>query len=151
MKPIISIIALILISLNAQADLNKWVDADGTVHYSDIVPPEVKKTETVRSVSGKGQVSAPVSNSTKSYAEREAEMKKTKQAKEEAAQKKELKEADLETKKRNCESAQGGLRALEEGARISTFAPNGERTYIDDAERAKQKELMQKAVSANCN
>ena len=66
--------------------LNKWVDADGKVHYSDIVPPEVS-TQTVRNIAGKGQENAPASFTPKSLAEREAELKKSKQEKEEASTK----------------------------------------------------------------
>ena len=87
MKRYFTIITLsLLISLNAHAALNKWVDADGKVHYSDTPPPDVT-TETVRNIAGKDQADAPAAYSPKSVAEREAEMKKSKQAKDEAAQK----------------------------------------------------------------
>ncbi len=150
MKPRLAFITLAIISLNAHAALHKWVDADGKVHYSDTVPPEVS-TQTVRNISGKGQTDAPASYSPKSVAEREADMRKTKQEKEEAAKKKAQQDANAETKSRNCEAARQNVRALEEGARIVTYDANGERSFMEDDTRAQRLEEARKAVSANCN
>jgi hypothetical protein len=151
MKPYFAIAVLSLISLNVHAALNKWVDADGTVHYSDTVPPEVSTSQTVRNISGKGQANASASFSPKSVAEREAEMKKNKLDKEEASQKKAKQEADAEIRNRNCEAARQNARFLEEGARIITYDANGERTFLDDSARAQRLEEARKAVSTNCN
>jgi hypothetical protein len=150
MKPYFVIIALSLIGLNAHAGLNKWIDADGKVHYSDTPPPEVP-TQTVRNVSGKGQTDAPASYSPKSVAEREAEMKKSKLEKEETAQKKAQQDAQAETKKRNCEAARQHARALEEGTRIFTYDEKGERSYLDDNARAQRLEEARKTISADCD
>lgn len=150
MKPYFVIIALSLIGLNAHAGLNKWVDAEGKVHYSDTPPPEVK-TQTVPNISGKGQTEAPASYSPKSYAEREAEMKKSKLDKEETAQKKAQQDAQAEAKKRNCDAARQNARSLEEGGRIFTYDEKGERTYMEDGARAQRLDEARKAISTNCN
>ena len=151
MKSCFAIIALVLISFNAHAELKKWVDSDGVVHYSDTVPPGVTTTETVRNVSGKDQANAPAGNSPKSLAEREAELRKAKQEKADASQKKAQQEAASENKKRNCEAARENARTLEDGSRIVTYDANGERTYLDDNARAQRLEEARKAVSANCD
>ena len=145
-----AIIALSLLGLNAHAGLNKWVDAEGKVHYSDAPPPEVK-TETVRNVSGKGQTEAPASYSPKSYSEREAEMKKSKLEKEEASKKTAQQEADAKAKQTNCEAARQNVRSLEAGGRIVTYDANGERTYMEDDARTQRLEEAQGAVSKYCN
>jgi hypothetical protein len=150
MKPFFAIITLALISLNAHAGLNKWVDAEGKVHYSDTPPPEVT-TQTVRNISGKGQENAPASYSPKSYAEREAEMKKSKQAKEEALQKKAQEDAMAETKKRNCEAAHHNAKSIEDGMRIVTYDADGKQVYLDDSARAQRLEEARKAMKDNCN
>lgn len=151
MKSCFAVIALVLISFNAHAELKKWVDADGVVHYSDTIPPGVTTTETVRNISGKGQANAPAGNSPKSLAEREAELKKAKQEKEDASQKKAQQEAAAAAKKSNCEAARQNVQALEEGTRIITYDANGERSYLDDNARAQRLEEARKAVSANCD
>jgi hypothetical protein len=150
MKPCFAIITLALISSNALAGLNKWVDADGKVHYSDTPPPEVT-TQAVRNIAGKGQTDAPVSYSPKSVAEREAELKKNKQSKEEAAQKKAQQDADAEAKKKNCAAARESARALEAGTRIATYDANGEKSYLDDDTRAQRLEEARKVMSASCD
>ncbi len=151
MKPYLMFAALSLFSLTVQAELHKWVDAEGKVHYSDTVPPEVSKTEAVSNVSGKGQAQAPVQYSTKGYAEREAELRKSRQERAESAEKKAQKDADTETRKRNCLAAQQNLRSLEEGARIFNYDANGERVYLDDAGREQRMAEVRKNISANCD
>jgi IS5 family transposase len=150
MKHCFAIIVLSLLGLNAHAGVNKWVDAEGKVHYSDAPPPEAK-TETVRNISGKGQTEAPATYSTKSYAEREAEMKKSKLEKEEASKKEAQKNAATEAKERSCEAARQHARALEEGARVYNYDQNGERVYLDDDTRAQRLEEARKTISADCN
>jgi len=126
------------------------VDAEGKVHYSDSPPPEATTAQSVRDFSGKGQQEAPASYSTKTIAEREAEMKKARKEKDEAAQNKAQQDAIAETRKRNCTSARANVRALEESARIVTYDANGERTYLDDAAREKRLEEARAAVNENC-
>lgn len=151
MKRYISIISLALICLNAHAGLNKWVDADGKVHYSDTPPPEVT-TQSVRNIAGKEeQADAPASYSPKSVAEREAEYKKAKQEKTEAEQKKAQQDANAETKIKNCAAARENLRVLEAGTKIVTYDANGERTYLDDDARAQRLEEAQKVIDSNCD
>lgn len=150
MRAIFIVVAAAFFSLNAQAGLNKWVDAQGNVHYSD-APPQNVKTQNVPNIAGKGQAAAPATYSSKSYVEREAELKKSKQEKTEANEKKAQQEAQAEEKKRNCAAAQQNLRVLEEGTRIATYDANGEKTYLDDAAREQRLIDTRKAVSNNCN
>lgn len=150
MKPYFAIIALAVISLNAHAALNKWVDADGKVHYSDTPPPDVT-TQTVPNITGKSQTDAPASYSPKSVGEREAEMRKAKQEKENASKMKAQQDAEAEAKKSNCAAARENARTLETGARIVTYDANGERSYMEDDTRAQRLEEARKAISANCN
>jgi hypothetical protein len=65
-------ICLLLTSFNSHAALNKWVDADGKVHYSDTPPTDVK-VKTLRSSAAPDAIT-PVSGvaAQKSLAEREA-------------------------------------------------------------------------------
>jgi len=150
MKRYFTIITLALITFNVHAELNKWVDADGKVHYSDTPPPEVT-TQSVRNIAGKGSTEAPASYSPKSLAEREAEMKKSKQSKEEDSKKKAEENAQADAKRRNCEAARQNARSIEEGGRIYSYDEKGERKYLDDSARAQRLEEANKAISANCN
>jgi hypothetical protein len=151
MKRYFTIITLALISFNVHAELNKWVDADGKVHYSDTRPSETTETQTVRNISGKDPSGAPTSYSPKSYAEREAEMKKNKQGKEDAAQKKAQEDAQAETRNKNCVTARDNARTLQESPRVVTYNEKGEKTYMDDSTRAQRLEEARKTISESCN
>ena len=150
MKRYFAIIALSILTLNAHAALNKWVDAEGKVHYSDTPPPDVA-TETVRNIAGKAKTDAPADHAPKSVAEREAEMRKAKQAKDEAAQKQAQKDAEAEAKKKNCAAARENAQALEQSPRIVTYDANGDRSFMDDAARAQRLEEARKTISSSCD
>jgi hypothetical protein len=150
MKRLLPFFALALIGLNAHAGLNKWVDAEGKVHYSDTPPPDAK-TESVRNIAGKGQADAPTSYSPKSVAEREAEWKKNKVNKEEAAQKQAQQDERAAAKQHNCESARNNARTLEQSSRVFTYDEKGERAYMDDNARTQRLEESRKAIEDNCN
>lgn len=150
MKPAAILLLLSCFSLSAHAALNKWVDENGKVHYSD-TPPANATVETVRNIAGKGQANAPANYSPKNYAEREAELRKARQGKAEAAAKSEEETVRSEERQRNCLAARENLRALEEGTRLVVYDQNGERRYLDDAERAQRLNSAHQAVKATCD
>lgn len=145
-------ILLMLSSASAVAELNKWVDANGKVHYSDQPPPANVKAKTLRSASdaagSASTSSAPAAP--KTIAEREAELKKAQQAKKEAADKAAQEQAKKEVRKTNCTAAQQGLRTLQEGTRIVEIDANGERSYLDDKQRQQRIVKAQQDISTFC-
>jgi len=144
-------ISLLLTAINAQSALNKWVDAEGKVHYSDSAPSDAK-VKTLRSASAPDAMT-PVSGVTapKSLAEREAEWKKSQQSKDEDAKKADLvKEAAL-IKQKNCVSARSNLAGYENSRAIVQYDSKGERAYLDDAARSQAIENARKEVSKYCN
>ncbi len=151
MKSYIFIIAFALASFNTNAALNKWVDSEGKVHYSDTIPPEAAATQTVRNIASKGQGDASASPAPKSLPEREAELRKSRQAKDKATEKKAEEDSQANTKNLNCESARQNARTLEEGIRVTTYDEKGERSFMDDETRAKKLEEARSAISKNCN
>lgn len=150
MKFATALLLLSFISPPAQAGLNKWVDEQGKVHYTDSPPPDAK-VESVRNVTGKGQEAAPVDYSSKSYSQRAAEMKKARQEKNEASEKSAREAAQKQERKRNCAAARENLRSLESGTRLVTYDEKGERRFMDDAERAQRLNSAREAVKGNCD
>ncbi|HEU0220523.1 MAG TPA: DUF4124 domain-containing protein [Gallionella sp.] len=151
------LILLVLASTNAFAELSKWVDADGKVHYSDQPPPANVKAKTLRvtseaaaPASAGGAVAASAPAAPKTIAEREAELKKAQQAKKEAADKAAQEQARIETEKANCAAAQQNLRTLQEGMRIVEIDAKGERSYVDDEQRRQRIEKAQQGIKTYC-
>jgi hypothetical protein len=135
-----------LLSVSAHGALNKWVDAEGKVHYSDEAPPSNVKVQTVAIPSAASGVSA-----LKSVAEREADRKKALKAKDEAEQKAaQQREKDL-AKQKNCEGAKSNLRTLQSNSQIATYNDKGERNILDAAARQQGIEDANKQVSTYCN
>lgn len=151
------LILLMLSSANAFAAISKWVDAQGQVHYSDQPPPPEAKAETLRSASGNegtagtsGVTAASAPAAPKTIAEREAELRKAQQAKQEAADKAAQKQAATDAVKANCATAQQNLRTLQAGVRMVEIDANGERSYIDDTQRQQRIEKAQQEISNLC-
>ena len=144
-------ICLLLTSITSHAAVNKWVDADGKVTYSDTVPADVK-VKTLRSSAAPDAI-MPVSGvaASKSLAEREAEWKKSQQIKEEAAQKAAQEQEAALVKQKNCEGARKNLATYENSPAIVTYNEKGERTFMDDATRNQNMEEARKLVSSFCN
>jgi hypothetical protein len=151
MRFLISTVLLLSISLTAHAGIKKWVDADGNVHYSDSGPEDNTQTQSVRNIAGKDQANAPSGYTPKSPAEREAEMKKARKLKDEAAQKQAEQDTRSAAKKQNCEIARQNAKTLEESPRVIKYDANGERVVMEDDARAKNLEEARKAISENCN
>ncbi len=168
MKKIL-LLLLTLLSANALAAINKWVDEHGQVHYSDQPPPANVKAQKVipalgpeatqpAKATGTPPASAPAATTTaasapaaaKTAAERDAELKKAKQAKEEAAKKAAQEQAIADTYKANCENAQRNLRMLQSGMRIAEIDTNGQRYYLSDAQRQERITKAQQDIATYC-
>ncbi|HXU94344.1 MAG TPA: DUF4124 domain-containing protein [Gallionella sp.] len=152
-------ILLLLSSTTAFAALNKWVDKNGEVHYSDQPPPANVKSETLRvnpaapsstatPASGTAAASAPAAP--KTIAEREAELKKAQQAKKEAEERAAKEQANKETEKANCDRAQQYLRSLQEGTRMVEIDANGEYSYLEDDQRRQRIAKAQEDIKNWC-
>ena len=144
-------ICLLFTSTYSYAALNKWVDADGKVHYSDTAPADAKVKKMRSSAAPDSAASASGVTAPKSLAEREADWKKSQKSKEEVEQKAALEKENASIKQKNCESARSHLAALEHSQVLVTYDSKGERTFVDDVSRAQRTEETRKAVSSHCN
>ncbi len=169
------LIFLVLASANIWSNtwgaVNKWVDSQGRIHYSDQVAPADAKTSFPAKEKSSGSAtnsensasknsssedssgkSAPASAAAapKTLAEREAELKKTQKEKQAAADKAAQKQANEEVTKANCAAAQQSLRALQDGARMVDIDAKGERSYLDDEQRQQRSVKAQQAVNTYC-
>ena len=152
MKRALLLIALLAAAAAASAQQYKWVDKNGRVQYGDVPPPGVQAKRLRPPPPG----SAPAPSSAakkdgdkalspeaafrKRQQEREAEDKKSAQA-----------SADADLKRQNCEAAQGQLRTITSGQRMSTTNAQGERVFLDDAQIAAERARAEQAVASNCN
>jgi Domain of unknown function (DUF4124) len=139
-------LAFLLCAAAAQAALYKWVDASGTVVYSDQPPPGGIKSEIV---------TAPVAppsnpNAVKDMANRDLEQKKrlAQQAQDEKAADKAR--VDENRKREACSQMRSGLRVLQSGDPLYRIDENGKRVDMDDAAKAKERERLEGEIRERC-
>lgn len=128
-------LSLAMLSTASYAGITKWVDAQGTVHYSD-APPQTPAANQQQLNITTGGASAD-SRKAKTAADKELEFRQRRVDAEEAKAKKEKSDELALQKKKNCTASKDRLATLEEGGRIFTRNAAGEREYMDDKAREK--------------
>ena len=149
-----SFMLALLAATSAYCEVYKWVDPDGTVHYSDQPAPGATQEETLNirsgtaTGSGTGAQKAP---GPKTYIEQDAEFRKRQVEAEEKRAKEEKALADAKERQQNCERARASLRMLQSGDRIIRTDVKGEREYLDDNQRQQEMASAQKTADSWCN
>lgn len=136
----------------ALAEVNKWVDANGKVQYSDQAPAGKANVEKLRIEKTTPPTAAAVGKpaAAKTLAERDLEYRQGRVAAEEAQKKQAQVDADTKGRQENCANARGNLKTLEQGGRVYNYDANGERTYLDDSARSKSLDDAKKRVAEWC-
>jgi len=154
------VVGLMLVAAaGASAQLYRWVDKDGKVRYSD-TPPTGAKATTLRPPPGSyAPAPAPGGDAAAkdakkgplTPAEQEADFRKRQMEAQKARDKDAQASRDALAKQDNCARARESLASLESGQRITRTTADGERYYIDDAQRAAEVDKARQSVSSWCN
>lgn len=147
------VLLLMVASAAVYAGPSKWVDEQGKVHYSDNPP---KHNIKVQQLQFRDTVTrtAPASEENyepRSAAEMEADLKRGKEARAAKEKKEEQLRAQAEAKQINCANARANLSAMQQSGRMFRADANGERVYMDDAQRQQQIDAAQARVGEFCN
>lgn len=150
-------LAFALIAPLAHAQVYKWIDKDGKVQYSD-QPPAPNETTSVpqrlTSSPSSSTAAAPAASGEKPAAEKAPDKNKEFDKRRIEAAEKAKKDEDAAKvalqKQERCDEAKGYVKSLESGIRISRTDANGERTFLDDDQRAKELERTQKIMADAC-
>jgi hypothetical protein len=155
MRTLIAFAAALAFAGGALAQQYKWVDKDGRVRYGDVPPPGVK-AKPLRAPAGPAAPapSAAAKEEGKkplTPAEQEAEFRRRRlEAQKEQEKQAKAAEAD-QAKQQHCANAKQQLAMLESGQRIASLDPrSGERTFLDDSQRATETARARKAVADWC-
>jgi len=142
LKLLLSLSLLALPCTGLLADgIYKWVDEQGTVHYSDKKPHSQAQSLTIRST---GQIATPPDpHAQLSEVQRQKEIEQIAQT--QAA------EVAEEQKQRQtaCESARQGLETLKNHARVR-IEENGNQRYLTPEEIVDARAKFQQAVTDHC-
>jgi len=142
----------------AAAQLYRWVDKDGRVHYTATPPPAGAQSRTLSEPPAAPAAGAPPADAASkdarkgplTPAEQEQEFRKRQLETQKAREKEAQSAKDAETKQQNCERARGALATFESGQRVSRTNAQGERYYLDDEGRSRETEAARQAVRDWC-
>lgn len=131
--------------LTGAAQIYKWTDGSGQVHYSDQPP-----SDQALPVQGIPAPSQDAGAAQRALAEKDLAFK---MRQEDAAKAKEKADADAKaarTKKESCERARRNLATMNQTTRSYTTDPNGQRNYISEQQRADARAEAEKFIADNC-
>lgn len=164
MLRILLLIALCLpLAATAQGQW-KWRDAQGRIQFSDRPPPQGTPEKDIlarpanapkpiqvvpygQAASAPAAAAAPAASTPQ---ERAAASDKARKAAESEAKIKAQEQRDAQAKAENCRAARQQLAALESGVRVATVNDRGERTVLDDSQRAQEIRKAQAVIAADC-
>jgi hypothetical protein len=142
-----------VLSLPAADSIYKWVDEDGSIHYSDQPPPQVYKPEKVRIDS------APSDHGAREAQARAASLRakqQTSQDQQSAAREQERLQTELQQVKRDdrqrrCIKAHEELQSLNHHMPIYYIDEKGDWVFLDDKERADLLKFYHSEINMFCD
>jgi hypothetical protein len=144
----------------ATAQMYRWIDKDGRVHYTATPPPAGTKARTLQAPmtppppasdeAAKDAAAKDAHTGPLTPAEQEREFRKRRLEAQKASEKAAQAAKESETKQANCARAREALATFESGQRISRSNAQGERYYLDDASRSRETEAARQAVRDWC-
>ena len=143
-----ALMGLMAVSLGASADVYKWVDTQGRVHYSD--RPDVEGAERVAVVSHRSNA-ATISERTEaeSTQRQQAAAQEAEQQREQASTK--AVQQDLaKTRESQCKEAKEQYRVAIESHKLYRVGKDGEREYLTSAEIDEARMNARRAMDETC-
>lgn len=153
MKGWVMLVAMLL-PVAATAELYKWTDAEGRVHFTDRRPAAAASVETLKvprpqAPTDGGGVTAPAQDarSVLQRQKRMGEILAEEREEREAAQSR--KEKELAARRQKCLEARD-YRRNADGARLYEVNEKGERVFMDDAAHAEHLRELDAAIARLC-
>ncbi|RCW72642.1 DUF4124 domain-containing protein [Pseudorhodoferax soli] len=161
-----TVVALLLIlgtalSMPAAAQW-MWRDANGKAVFSDRPPPaDIPEKNIVQRPSGAARAVAPAPAAVAALAasatpappsgqDKELEQRRQQAEAAEAAKQKAAQEVQAKARAENCARARQNKASLDSGIRITRTTAQGEREFLDDAQRAAETRRTQDVIARDC-
>lgn len=129
------------------AEIYKWVDADGNVHYGDV--PEGKAAEAL-AIDSRRSDPDRVQAQQESVAKLQENLAERAEAREEADAAREEARAEAEKQAKQCEEARERLRIAMEAQRLYKEDESGERIWYEDADYERLRSEARDLVEERC-
>ncbi len=132
-------------AISAHAQIYQWKDASGKTVISDKPPVGAIQQQKTHDASSRS-----TSPAQKSLAEREMEFRQRQKESQDVAEKARKEEAAVAEKQENCSNAHRQLLLLESGERVAQRNENGERYFMDEAQREREIAKTRSFIESNC-
>ena len=141
-------VALGVVAFPAAAALYKWTDANGRVVYSDQPPIGNFKVEAINAPPPPANP-----NAVKELATKEAELQQKKMLRADEESKAATTRAEADKKREQCAKVRGQIAMMQSDQNVLYFRANekGERVFMDDAARRKEREQLEGWLRENCS
>jgi hypothetical protein len=135
-------------ALGAAAQIYKWTDKDGKVHYGEKPPEDAKTAREVDTKAAGRSTAAPETSQT--WKQKEVDFQKRKIESDKAGGHDQDMARYNANKKRLCENARQELDILNGGTPIYSTNSKGERVYMEDSQRATRVQEVKRKIADNC-
>ena len=139
------LVSLIFVG-DAAAGIYRWTDENGNVHFGDKPVDAGSATELKIDTSRK----SGITNTSGNKAEREYQLKKIEEEKQEQAEARSKRLAEKKQRRVKCNALKSDYQAHIQSTRSYRMSPDGERIYLSDAERTVRKNKLKKAMTRYC-
>jgi len=142
----ISLLLLLVFVFPVSAEIYKWTDSDGNVHFGDR-PSDI---ESATELDIKVNKNSGITNSSGNKKEREYMLKKIEEEKLEDAEKKKKRIAENKKRKKRCNSYKRSYQVHIQSNRTYRMSPDGERTYLTEEQRENKKKKLIRGIEKYC-
>jgi hypothetical protein len=147
MVRILLVVTLVTVVTASRADICRWRDADGRVHYSAFPQEGYECERTVRPSAlpaGHHAARAP------DYLQQEIEFRQRRIARIEETEREEKAKREAERLAEACTEARGRLSWLQSGGRVARIEANGERAFLDQDGVTRETTALRDRISKMC-
>jgi hypothetical protein len=150
MVRIIGTLTLLFVPTLAPANVCRWTDAEGRIHYSSAPPAGVACARTLRAPApaSEGATAAPSPGRTTQQLEMEFQQRRLKRAEDEQRAQAERREA--EQRREECTQTRARVTWMEGGGRVTTLDRNGHRQFLDEEQHARELAALRRRASQLC-
>jgi hypothetical protein len=143
-----ALLGLMAVSLGASADVYKWVDTQGRVHYSD--RPDVEGAERVAVASRRSNPETIVERTDAENAQRQQAATQTADQQREQATTQAVEKDLAKTRETQCKDAKEQYRVAIESQKLYRIGKDGERQYLTSAEIDEARMNARRAMDELC-
>ena len=145
---IAAVLGLMAVSFGASADVYKWVDTQGRVHYSD--RPDVEGAERVAVASRRSNPEAIAERTNAEAGQRNQSNAQATQQSREQATTQAVRQDVSKTRETQCKEAKEQYRVAIESQKLYRMGKDGERQYLTSAEIDEARLNARRAMDEIC-